>query len=328
MRVSGRHDGVSARASANFQRVTSTSFRSSNLTITVSSCKHEEAPGSLQQRGSRSVPPPLKADSTGVITPGTPFSVPFSVKSYGLGGNFTVRATNSRLYDLTYPTSLSLTAGKSSNATVTIMATGDIASGTDVTLTIEVEAPLGQDTNYAVLRFSVMTPVTLLIPPVSFQTPVCRWAVLFALITITLPGARPHSSTVSADQPARRLPPRLQFLQVDALSPGVGRGRRLGRRQCYSENWQRDLGGHLWNHNPGVLQRLLLRAHCGAAGCGQGGKHGVLFVLSLQQNYAIALALPDRSHAGDPHEEMRSSPLLTVASLRFACLWFSLLWNV
>lgn len=43
VRVRGRHHGVSGRASANFQRVTSTSFRSSNLTITVSSCRHEEA---------------------------------------------------------------------------------------------------------------------------------------------------------------------------------------------------------------------------------------------------------------------------------------------
>lgn len=92
------------------------------------------------------------------------------MKSYGLGGNFTVRATNSRLYDLTYPTSLNLKAGESSNGTVTIMATGNIASGTDVTLTIEVEAPVGQDTNYAVLRFSVINPVTLLILSDSFQT--------------------------------------------------------------------------------------------------------------------------------------------------------------
>lgn len=92
------------------------------------------------------------------------------MKSYGLGGNFTVRATNSRLYDLTYPTSLNLKAGESSNGTVTIMATGNIPSGTDVTLTIEVEAPVGQDTNYAVLRFSVINPVTLLILSDSFQT--------------------------------------------------------------------------------------------------------------------------------------------------------------
>lgn len=99
-----------------------------------------------------------------------PFSVPFTVKSYGLGGNFTVRGTNSRLYDLTYPTSLNLKAGESSNGTVTIMASGNVTSGTDVTLTIEVEAPGGQDANYAVLRFSIIPPVTLLIPSDSFQT--------------------------------------------------------------------------------------------------------------------------------------------------------------
>lgn len=40
------------------------------------------------------------------------------------------------------------------------MASGNIESGTDVTLTIEVEDPGGQDANYAVLRFSVITTVT------------------------------------------------------------------------------------------------------------------------------------------------------------------------
>lgn len=93
------------------------------------------------------------------MTPGTPFSVPFSVKSYVLGGNFTVRATNSRLYDATYPTSLSLVAGETSNGTVTITAPANTTSGTDVTLTIEIEAPGGQDANYAVLRLSVIKPV-------------------------------------------------------------------------------------------------------------------------------------------------------------------------
>ncbi|TWW75015.1 von Willebrand factor A domain-containing protein 7 [Takifugu flavidus] len=136
VRVKGQRDGATTKASANFQRVTSTSFRASNLTI------------------------------TGVMTPGTPFSVPFSVKSYVLEGNFTVRATNSRLFDATYPTSLNLTAGGSANGTVTITAPVNTTSGTDVTLTIEVEAPGGQDTNYAVLRFSVIKPVTDVTPPV------------------------------------------------------------------------------------------------------------------------------------------------------------------
>lgn len=81
------------------------------------------------------------------------------MKSYELGGNFTVRATNSRLFDATYPTSLYLKAGGTSNGTVTITAPANTTSGTDVTLTIEVEAPGGQDTNYAVLRFSVISPV-------------------------------------------------------------------------------------------------------------------------------------------------------------------------
>lgn len=96
--------------------------------------------------------------------------MPFSVKSYTLEGNFTLRATNSRLFDVTYPATLALKAGDSSNGTVTITAPANTSSGTDVTLTIEVEAPGGQDTNYAVLRFSVITPVKLPTRSDSVQT--------------------------------------------------------------------------------------------------------------------------------------------------------------
>lgn len=44
VRVMGRRDGVATKTLANFQRVTSTSFRSSNLTITVSAVRHDRPP--------------------------------------------------------------------------------------------------------------------------------------------------------------------------------------------------------------------------------------------------------------------------------------------
>lgn len=237
------------------------------------------------------------------MTPGTPFSVPFSVKSYVLEGNFTVRATNSRLFDATYPTSLALKAGGSANGTVTITAPVNTTSGTDVTLTIEVEAPGGEDTNYAVLRFSVINLVKLLTPSVQTLYYVA------VLITIILPGDRRHPAGVYADQPARHLPPKLQFLPVDALTPGDRRGRRDGRGKCDSKDWQRDLGHNLRRHDACVLQRVLLRAQSGAAGRGQGGEHGVLLVLALQQNSAVALRLPAHAGAGAPHEEMSADTL-------------------
>ena len=81
----------------------------------------------------------------------------------GKGGNFTIRATNNRHYDSTFPTSLFLEAGKSANGTVTLSAPRNTPSGTDITLTIEAEAPGGGDTNYVVLRISVINTV---IPPI------------------------------------------------------------------------------------------------------------------------------------------------------------------
>ncbi|XP_051258150.1 von Willebrand factor A domain-containing protein 7 [Dicentrarchus labrax] len=134
VRMKGQDNSVTSRASVVFQRQSSTNFRSSNLTIS--------------------------ADSNSILVPGTPFSVPFSVMTYGMEGNYTIRATNNRRFNSTYPTSLFLEARNSTNGTVTLSAPLNTPSGTDITLTIEAEAPDGGDTNYVVLRFSVLNPVT------------------------------------------------------------------------------------------------------------------------------------------------------------------------
>lgn len=106
----------------------------------------------------------IQADSNSIMVPGTPFSVPFSVMTNGTGGNFTIRATNNRLFDSTSPTSLFLMGnGTSANGTVTLSAPLNTPSGTDVTLTVEAEAPGGEDTNYVVLRFSIVN--TVILPP-------------------------------------------------------------------------------------------------------------------------------------------------------------------
>ncbi|KAI3373763.1 hypothetical protein L3Q82_022348 [Scortum barcoo] len=141
VRVKGRDDIIAPRASTIvFERQSSTNFRASNLTITA------------------------KSDS--IMVPGMPFLVPFSVMTNGTGGNFTIRATNNRRFDSTSPTTLFLEPGSSANGTVTLSAPLNTPSGTDVTLTIEAEAPGGEDTNYIMLRFSIINTVTDLTQPV------------------------------------------------------------------------------------------------------------------------------------------------------------------
>lgn len=91
----------------------------------------------------------------------------FTVMTSGMGGNLTIQATNSQSFDSTFPTTLFLESGNSTNGTVTLSAPLNTQSGTDVTLTIEAEAPGGADTNYIVLRFTVVNPVIL---PLFFTT--------------------------------------------------------------------------------------------------------------------------------------------------------------
>ncbi|XP_069395717.1 von Willebrand factor A domain-containing protein 7-like [Paralichthys olivaceus] len=140
VRVKGK-DGSSS--SGVFQRQSPTSFRASNVTIT--------------------------ADSNPILVPGTLFSVPFSVTTSGTGGNFTIRATNNQQrFNSVSPTSLILVSGNSTDGTVNITAPLNTPSGTDFTMTIEAEAPGGADTNYVMLRFSVLNTVT------DFTQPVCQ----------------------------------------------------------------------------------------------------------------------------------------------------------
>lgn len=56
--------------------------------------------------------------------------------------------------------SLTLTPEQYANATLTITPPANTPSGTDVTLTMEAKSSNGLDSNYAVLRLSVVTKVT------------------------------------------------------------------------------------------------------------------------------------------------------------------------
>ncbi|XP_035999419.1 von Willebrand factor A domain-containing protein 7-like [Fundulus heteroclitus] len=137
------NNGISRASSGIFQRQSTTSLRASVLTVSVD-----------------------QLDT--VFEPGTSKSVPFSVTTTGGGGSFTIQATNDKGFTSSFSSSLSLDAGGSANATVNITAPANTPSGTVITLTIEAVAPEGADTNYAVLRLSVLTTVT------DFTQPVCE----------------------------------------------------------------------------------------------------------------------------------------------------------
>nr|XP_046186079.1 von Willebrand factor A domain-containing protein 7-like isoform X2 [Oncorhynchus gorbuscha]XP_046186089.1 von Willebrand factor A domain-containing protein 7-like isoform X2 [Oncorhynchus gorbuscha]XP_046186098.1 von Willebrand factor A domain-containing protein 7-like isoform X2 [Oncorhynchus gorbuscha] len=108
----------------------------------------------------------VMAEAESDLEPGTPFSVLFTVTTNGTGGSFTIRATNDRGFPSSSPTELTLVTGVSANGTVTLTAPANTESGTDVTLTIEAESPGATDTNYAVMRLTVVSPVTDVSRPV------------------------------------------------------------------------------------------------------------------------------------------------------------------
>ncbi|XP_076003999.1 von Willebrand factor A domain-containing protein 7-like isoform X2 [Genypterus blacodes] len=99
------------------------------------------------------------------VEPGETLSLPFSVITQGSGGAYQVNARNDKNLAMTYPPSLSLKTGQYSNATLTMKPPADTLSGTDITLTIEVKSSSGADSNYAVLRISVVQKITDFTPP-------------------------------------------------------------------------------------------------------------------------------------------------------------------
>ncbi|XP_027138833.1 von Willebrand factor A domain-containing protein 7 isoform X2 [Larimichthys crocea] len=99
------------------------------------------------------------------VEPGKTFKLPFSVMTQGSGGKYTISAKNDRNFEMTFPDSITLTTGQYTNATLTITPPANTPSGTDVTLTMEAKSSSGADSNYVVLRFSVVTKITDFVPP-------------------------------------------------------------------------------------------------------------------------------------------------------------------
>ncbi|XP_030643648.1 von Willebrand factor A domain-containing protein 7-like [Chanos chanos] len=136
-----RGESTLSRSTPNiFQRQSSTQLSASNISITTQVSDTWE--------------------------PGTTLSVGFTVSTSGSGGNLIIRARNDREFVTTLPESLTLDSAGSANSTVTLTAPSDTPSGTDVTLTIEVDTPGASDSNFAVLRLSVVATVTDITPPV------------------------------------------------------------------------------------------------------------------------------------------------------------------
>lgn len=117
---------------------------------------------STQQKGSDLK---VTVQTTANMKPGVAFKIPFTVTSTHLRGTVTVRAKNDRTFKLSSPSSVTLSSTGRAEGTVTITAPATTPSGTDVTLTIEVEAPGRTDSNFAVTRLTVLAEVKDNSPP-------------------------------------------------------------------------------------------------------------------------------------------------------------------
>ncbi|KAK1886140.1 von Willebrand factor A domain containing protein 7 [Dissostichus eleginoides] len=100
------------------------------------------------------------------VRPGESFGIPISVLTQGSVGKYSVNARNDRGFPMSHPDSIILTTGVYTNTSLTITPPADTPSGTDVTLTVEALSDSGVDSNYVVMRFSVLTKITDFIQPV------------------------------------------------------------------------------------------------------------------------------------------------------------------
>ncbi|XP_031416319.1 von Willebrand factor A domain-containing protein 7 [Clupea harengus] len=113
-------------------------------------------------------PVSVKVVADNNMEPGKPFDIPFTVSSSVAKTKFKIRARNDKNFAMKSPPSIDSGSGTEAEGTITITAPTNTASGTDVTLTIDVESTGTSDSNYAVVRLSVMKKVT------DFTSPVCN----------------------------------------------------------------------------------------------------------------------------------------------------------
>ncbi|XP_062407515.1 von Willebrand factor A domain-containing protein 7 [Sardina pilchardus] len=103
------------------------------------------------------------ADSS--MEPGKSLDIPFTISTSVPRTKFNIRARNDKNFVMKYPNSIVSGSRSTADGTLTITAPSNTASGTDITLTIDVESAGTSDSNYAVVRLSVIKKVTDFTPP-------------------------------------------------------------------------------------------------------------------------------------------------------------------
>ncbi|XP_056092826.1 von Willebrand factor A domain-containing protein 7-like [Rhinichthys klamathensis goyatoka] len=108
----------------------------------------------------------ITATTNEVWEPGKTLSIPFTVVYSGSDALFNINARNDRGFATVFPSTMSVGGGSIGNSTVNLTAPVATTSGTEVTLTIEAETSGKSDFNYAVLRLTVVSPITDVTSPV------------------------------------------------------------------------------------------------------------------------------------------------------------------
>ncbi|XP_062334810.1 von Willebrand factor A domain-containing protein 7 [Osmerus eperlanus] len=107
----------------------------------------------------------IKAVIDSSVEPGEVFSLPFTVVTSATSGSCTFSVKNDRGIPMVFPASIPVSPAGVATSTLTVTPPASTPSGTDVTLTLEAKAPGGGDSNYAVLRLSVVKKITDFTPP-------------------------------------------------------------------------------------------------------------------------------------------------------------------
>ncbi|XP_041957562.1 von Willebrand factor A domain-containing protein 7 [Alosa sapidissima] len=110
-------------------------------------------------------PVSVKVVADNNMEPGKSLDIPFTISTSVPRTKFNIRARNDKDFPMTYPNSIVSGSRSTAEGTLAITAPTNTASGTDITLTIDVESDGTSDSNYAVVRLSVIKKVTDFTPP-------------------------------------------------------------------------------------------------------------------------------------------------------------------
>ncbi|MBN3304681.1 VWA7 protein, partial [Amia calva] len=107
----------------------------------------------------------VRTDLNISLEPGKDYIIPFSMETNGTGGTFSISVRDDKRFVINFTESVTAGSNGTARGTFALSVPATVASGTDLTITVEAQSTSNSDFNYAVLRLAIDKKVDDFVPP-------------------------------------------------------------------------------------------------------------------------------------------------------------------